>query len=515
MVGKKKKEKKAPKENKDQISNVDKTFYELTINDLNNKLAHLRTQNIKLEEENEELESRMHQLEEDRSDVTAFLNRTLNTQSSNIRDLEEKLSELAKVRSDEMNKFQAIIKDWEVKYKAMHDQLTSEIKLLTGKLNSLEEFRIQKDELMAKFDQQETALREQMQRHKDTVYELERKQILDKNRLKNEVESRLLQLSNEFVRTNEIRIAAHVQRLFRENIALNNELECLLHAQRRLKGENELLNKKITEQRRLYESIQEENTLQVVSCQKHSSIISKLSADCDKMKKQLKSLEETEKMKHLAELRETTARKELNELKAKMQKMDKSLNKEQRDSKLHLTTITEDKKEIGRFLDIFKQLKQTVQTAIESDGKESEAAEHLQRKNLVRELQGILLHVAGEDEDFVDSNGDTLQSLSKKLFARKKTGVFNRENTRKFFKMEHLTYKGRKPSVMDLEGADGTADKIVNEKSPECCEIIDVDDGITLESGSTVRDDIDQSVDENTVGMVKPQSENGADIDNY
>lgn len=114
------------------------------------------------------------------------------------------------------------------KYNRAINQLTSEIKLLNGKLSSLEEFRIQKDELMAKFDQKENALREQMQRHKDTVNELERKRMLDKNRLENEVESRLLQSPKEFVQRNYIRIAAHVQRLFRAKIVLINGLDCFI-----------------------------------------------------------------------------------------------------------------------------------------------------------------------------------------------------------------------------------------------------------------------------------------------
>lgn len=54
-----------------QLTTVDKQFYELAIADINKKLARLRTHNVKIVEENEELEAKMKQIVEDRQDVTA------------------------------------------------------------------------------------------------------------------------------------------------------------------------------------------------------------------------------------------------------------------------------------------------------------------------------------------------------------------------------------------------------------------------------------------------------------
>lgn len=85
---------KGQQENKEQLIAVDKTFFEITINDLNTKLANLRKRNAKLEEKNVELETQMIQLDEDRADIITFLNRTVRTQSSEIKDLEEKLTEM-------------------------------------------------------------------------------------------------------------------------------------------------------------------------------------------------------------------------------------------------------------------------------------------------------------------------------------------------------------------------------------------------------------------------------------
>ena len=62
------------------------------------------------------------------------------------------------------------------------DQLTSENMVLGGKLASLEEFKVQKDDLMAKFAKLEKELETNKTEHKDVIYNLERKAVVDKDR---------------------------------------------------------------------------------------------------------------------------------------------------------------------------------------------------------------------------------------------------------------------------------------------------------------------------------------------
>lgn len=54
-----------------ELTAVDKQFYELLIAGINQKLARLRSHNVEIEKKNEELASKMKQMEEDRQDVTA------------------------------------------------------------------------------------------------------------------------------------------------------------------------------------------------------------------------------------------------------------------------------------------------------------------------------------------------------------------------------------------------------------------------------------------------------------
>lgn len=471
--GGKKKKDKPQKENKDQLSAVDQTFFELTITDLNNKLSHLRTHNAKLEQRNEELETEMAQLNEDRADVTAFLDRSLNTQACSIKDLEEKLTELSKVRQEETKNFQDIIKGWEVKYKAMHDQLTSEIKLLTGKLNSLEEFRIQKDELMTKFDQQENDLKEQNQRHKVEKYEMERKQIVDKDRLKKEVESKLVQLSNEFRKSNELRIASHVQRLVRENIALNTELDRLLVTHRRMESEAQAILMRHADTRNMSKSLMAENKELVKMCEKYLNTIRQLTVECKAFRENRNQIDQTESMRKLAETREMNARKEMNEFKSKVGHLERDLHAQKDDCQAHSARELQHDQNADHLLGVLQQVKNAIRSAIELREAtiEGPVFSEVQRKNMLVELEGLLANIKDTGTTTAQRVSESpmveLMSVPKYLYKKGTTGILPKHSTSTLFKFNRQSYRTALPKV-------GTEVLRLLQTDLDVCEIIDV-----------------------------------------
>lgn len=450
------------KENENQLTNLDQAFYENTITDLTQKLATCKEQNLKMQEKMEEMDAQFKQFEEDRTDVTGYLDRSNLIKQANIIDLEEKLSELGKVREEETIEFQRIIKEWEIKFKAMQEELTSEIKLLTGKLVSLEEFRIQRDELMSRFDQvcvkhlnvykiwvsqqlsvklcsatahvclcldiqttfviqklrnkifnfqQESDLKEQSQRHKEILQEMERKQIVDKNTLKNDVENKLLELSSEFTKASEVRISAHVQRLVRENIALNNELDRIMFTHRRLQNEMKSMKDRDKERNDATATYRSENRHLIRTCDTQIEIIKRLTTECEKMKLTNQVLMDAARMKENAEQRELKAVKELDEYKAKTKLLEQHVHAIRTECSKHKVIVQEHMDEAERLANVLTQIKYTVKSACrgQNNPDDDPRFREAQRKNLLSELLGIFLTV---NEPLPKKSFDTIESIN-------------------------------------------------------------------------------------------------------
>uniref|UniRef100_A0A182R148 CUB domain-containing protein n=1 Tax=Anopheles farauti TaxID=69004 RepID=A0A182R148_9DIPT len=411
----------------DGLSAVDRQFYEITINDLNQKLARLRTHNVKIEERNEELESRLKQIEEDRADVTAYLDRTLQEKVGTIVELEDKLSELSKVRDLENEECRKQINALDGKYKAMHEQLTSEIKLLTGKLNSMEEFRLQRDELMAKFDAQDSELKEQNKRHKSTLYEMERKVILDKDRLRKDVENKLLQLSTEFTKSSEIRVAAHTQRLVRENIALNNEMDRMINTQERLQKQFTELRKQNTELRNQADIDIVEKQRLMQTCQERLETIKQLTDQFEAVLHKNGELNAFRLRAGELEDENKATRKDYNQLRQKVRVLEQYVHYINSDRQALRSESEHHRKEFERISDILKTVRYTVRSAFKGEEDDSDLPyQEIKRKRLIADLLNTLNEL--EMQSRVEQSVETIVASLTELYDQGDLGVIPRES---------------------------------------------------------------------------------------
>lgn len=237
---------------------VDKAMYDLQIADLNRKLARYRASIAEYEQRNIDLQTAYDQLDEDRADIIAYLKKTLNVKNEENTELKDRVKSLEELRELETAQFLEKVNELEKNFTTMKDQLTSENKLLAGKLNTLEEFRAIKDALMQKFEKQEQEFEAQEMKYKRVIYDAEKKFVIGKDKLKKEMEGRLLQLAQEFQDASETRIAASTHRVIRENIALNNQLDSLLFTQAKVAEQNEKYKEDATQARNAMEVAESE-----------------------------------------------------------------------------------------------------------------------------------------------------------------------------------------------------------------------------------------------------------------
>ncbi|XP_061396552.1 cilia- and flagella-associated protein 157 [Musca vetustissima] len=408
-MGKKGKKEKKPKDDPNKLTQVDRTFYELTITDLNQKLARLRSHLVTLDENNVNLKEQLKNITEERTDVAAHLERTLAERDDTITELEERLVEITKVRNKEKSEAAEQIRDLEAKYKAMHDQLTSEIKLLNGKLNSLDEFRIQRDVLMAKFDDQEAEAKERERLHQELIYSMEQKAVVEKDALKREVEAKLLQVSEDFTRSSEIRNAGYTRRLIRENIALQKEIDSLVLSQIRMQQEfNDTMakHKEMTEQFTALEQLKNEL---IRSNQNKIKIIEKLTSNYERLKaKHVELLKYRNLYENLAK-RDVCERFTINDMSKKMKIMSQRIESLKMEKQRLHAQHERYEEEIKRLKGVQQQIRNAIQQAItsmtgqsrttdhdlkaadqEEDGGSMVAIKKLQRQDLLHELLEII-----------------------------------------------------------------------------------------------------------------------------
>ena len=164
------------------ISELTREFYLIQIRDLETRLARYQRKCDQLELKNREYEENFEQHSSDKKEIVSFLKKQLENRADEIADLQERLIGLQQAKDTEKDHYEVQLATLRTEMQEIKDQLTSENMVLGGKLASLEEFRVQKEDLLAKFAKLEDQLLEQEQSHKEQIYNLEKKAVVDKDR---------------------------------------------------------------------------------------------------------------------------------------------------------------------------------------------------------------------------------------------------------------------------------------------------------------------------------------------
>ena len=164
------------------FTELSKEYFLIQIRDLEARLIRYQKKCDELEISNKKYESERAQLHHENSEITAFLRRQLDHKVEEIADLQDRLLGLQQTREAEKESYETQITTLRQEIVETKEQLTSENMILSGKLASLEEFKQQKDELLEKFAEMESKLQQQELEHKDAIYNLEKKAVVDKDR---------------------------------------------------------------------------------------------------------------------------------------------------------------------------------------------------------------------------------------------------------------------------------------------------------------------------------------------
>lgn len=280
-----------PKFQGEPVNETTKEFFMVQIRDLENRLIRYQHKCDELEVANGQFNEKFAQNETEKRDVVAFWKRQVESKTDEIADLNDRHIGLQQTRDNEREQYELQIQQQRNEYQEMKDQLTSENMILGGKLASLEEFKVQKEDLMAKFAMMEEELKQKEQDHKDSIYTLEKKAVMDKDRLKKEMILRVNQVAAEFRKVSNKQMAETTKRTIRENVSINAQLAKMSDKTMELIQENDELKAKEKKQKQQIELL-EANEKELAK-KNHSSqkIIRMLTEKCRNQEEVISDLE--------------------------------------------------------------------------------------------------------------------------------------------------------------------------------------------------------------------------------
>lgn len=273
------------------LSGVGKEYYLLQIRDLENRLTRYQQKCDELTVRKDHFEKQYDQLLTEKKEIVSFLKRSLDQRVDDLADLTDRFIGLQQAKDAEKNVYKAQLTQVRQELQETKDQLTSENMLLAGKLASMEEFRVQKEELMAKFAALEDYLKKQEEEHKQLVYELERKAVVDKDRLKKEMVQRVNTVATEFRKVSDKQMAETTKRAIQENASISAQLIRMSDKSMELILENDQLKELKKQQHFQLQSLEHNEKELARTNVSNQKVIQMLTENCKQQQLMLKEYE--------------------------------------------------------------------------------------------------------------------------------------------------------------------------------------------------------------------------------
>lgn len=292
---KKTKDKNEDKLSEDEmVSEVLKKFFEIEISDIKQKTERIRSTSQQLQLEKKQIDDKIISFtEEKKHRINELKSLVEKTEELKIQKREElvQITEEIKTRAEDHENH---IIELEKHYAALIEEIIAKREDIESQVNSLEDFKQNKDKYLSEFDLEEVLIREMEQEHQRNLYEINHKYELMKIRLKKELESRLLQLSIEFQATTESKLGTTTQRLIRENIAIENEIKIMEGTLKEYQDEYEKAKNNVRQYKYQQQIRDDEKDGLIAKTVIQVDILKKLMMDINKLAEKLYEIQETE-----------------------------------------------------------------------------------------------------------------------------------------------------------------------------------------------------------------------------
>ncbi|KAM7316861.1 hypothetical protein ACRRTK_024592 [Alexandromys fortis] len=371
-----------------------KEFYHKQIQDLEDRLARYQRKWDELAVQEKIFRQEFEQLANNKKEIVAFLKRTLNQRVDEITELNDQLQSLQLAKEMEKDAFEAQLAQVRHEFQETKDQLTTENIALGGKLAALEEFRLQKEELTDKYLVLEEQLRKQESEYKDYVYNLEKKSVLDKDRLRKEIIQRVNLVATEFRKVATNQMWETTRRAILENNSVTLQLSWVTQQGMQLLQENEQLRSikdKLYHQVELLENTQE---IMARNSKGHQKVILMLTEKCRQQKQGTEEAEQLRVLLSQLEQNFQQLQKDNQTLRSDKDQLEQQLREQRAEVNLLQEKLTEEKKVRASLETVLAQatslLQDIVQMRTDAEDGDFDVVFQLQRKEMLQQLLALL-----------------------------------------------------------------------------------------------------------------------------
>ncbi|KAL2079640.1 hypothetical protein ACEWY4_025384 [Coilia grayii] len=392
-----------------QKSNLDETWtteiYRAQIRDLEERLEKYQHKCDELEIHERDFSSKFSHAEKEKRDIVLYLKRAVAQKEDELSDLSERLISLNQSKEAEKETFELQLSQLRQEFQEVKDKLSSENIALAGKLASLEEFRAQKEDLMAQLDSLKEQLEIQKQEHQAIIYNLERKAVLENDRLlKREMQQHVSAVAAEYRRVSDRKMPETTMRAIHENVSVTAQLKQLSDKSKDLLDENEILRQKektLKQEVNVLEPLLEEMTRKSLANEK---VVHQLKDKCKQMSAKLMAADSNHQAYQQLQDDHSTLQTEMDLLREKLIIHEEECVKHQAEA-TSLTEELERERTVKEQLQTILQEAATALTDILKDVPQEEDSEMkalARRSQMLKKLLAVLDNAAvvGKGPDF-------------------------------------------------------------------------------------------------------------------
>jgi len=198
-----------------------------------------------LQDTHRQLKEQLAQQEFEQSEIFAYLNKELVQKSKQVALLEARVQELSVGLDTNQTDFEVKLKEEKVLAQEMTSKLGREVSKYERELGDLNVFIAKKNELEGELEVTRTELLAERRKHEMIISELERKTVQEKERLRKQMEDKITEAKEAFMRLTDNQLEATTKKTLLENEQMaselafqNRETERLLLKNSKLEEEN-------------------------------------------------------------------------------------------------------------------------------------------------------------------------------------------------------------------------------------------------------------------------------------